>query len=321
MKRNFGLEATGLVIAFTVLGALCAATAQAQPSITCNNSAFGGGPITTYDFTGGAVLGSFVPTGASDSNNGRGVEVIGNNIYYTELTDMFGPTDFIRIAPFNGGAGGADIGTLPNPRPTVGVQDLAFFDGVLYAMTGYPTSALEVFGLNPVTGAIVSGPVSISAPAAPDSDGFTVLPDGNFLINQGDDICTYDEYNPTTGAVIPGTTIVPPGCTLGGLGATGVDTDLTSLFFQTFNDSFTQTTLTGTLIATQAVSPNQCEDISLDLSGCFGAPGVIPGKSNCHGKCVSFLAKTDGGMRNAASDLGYASVKDLQDAIKDFCGK
>jgi hypothetical protein len=45
-----------------------------------------GGPITTYDFTGGAVVGTFIPTGAFDANNGRGVEVIGNLVYYTELS-------------------------------------------------------------------------------------------------------------------------------------------------------------------------------------------------------------------------------------------
>jgi hypothetical protein len=123
MKPN--LKASGwLTVAFTLVVALWAATAQAQPLITCNNAARGGGPITTYNSTGGAVVGSFVPTGAaSDSNNGRGVEVIGNLFYYTELVGNFGsgPTDFIRIAPFNGGAGGRTSGRYP----TLG-QALAF---------------------------------------------------------------------------------------------------------------------------------------------------------------------------------------------------
>src|SRR5260370_25053211 len=90
--------------ALTLVVALCAATVQAQPNITCNNAGFGGTPITTYDFTGGATVASFVPTGATGANNGRGVLVLGNKVYYTELTGLgFGPTDFIRIAPFNGG--------------------------------------------------------------------------------------------------------------------------------------------------------------------------------------------------------------------------
>jgi hypothetical protein len=103
--------------------AVWAATAQADPLIVGNHSAFGGGPIQTWDFaTGGATVGSFVPTGASDSNNGRGVAVLGNKVYYTELSNGFGPTPSIEVAPFNGGAGGADITTLPNPRPGFGVR-------------------------------------------------------------------------------------------------------------------------------------------------------------------------------------------------------
>jgi hypothetical protein len=235
-----------------------------------------------------------------------------------------GGTDFIRIAPFNGGAGGPDIGTLPNPRPGFGVQDLAFSNGVLYVLTGYPSAALEVFGLNPLTGAVVSGPVSIAAPAASDSDGFTVLPNGNFLINEGDDVNAYDQYNPTTGALISGPPIVAPV----NPSATGVDTDGTSLFFHTnsggfnfTNNELAQTTLAGAPIATVGIAADLCEDISVAQSVCFGAPGATPGKPNCHGKCVSFLATTDGGMANAATDFGYASVSDLQDAIRAFCGK
>jgi hypothetical protein len=45
-----------------------------------------------------------------------------------------------------------------------------------------------------------------------------------------------------------------------------------------------------------------------------------PGAANCHGESVSQLAQLYGGMSNAASALGYSSVKDLQDAIRAFCG-
>jgi hypothetical protein len=46
-----------------------------------------------------------------------------------------------------------------------------------------------------------------------------------------------------------------------------------------------------------------------------------PGDNNCHGKSVSALALQFGGLDNAAADLGFSSVKALQDAIKTFCGK
>jgi hypothetical protein len=331
MKASLILKGIGrLAPAFALIVALFATTtAQAGPLITCNQAAQGGGPITTYDFSGGATVASFVPTGALPNGNGRGVQVLGNNIYYTELVftppSFFGPTDVIHIAPYNGGAGGADTRTIPNPRPTVGIQDLAYFNGVLYILTGYPFDAPQVFGLNPSNGAVVIGPISISAPGASDSDGFSVLPNGNFLINEGDGSTNYDQYNPTTGNVIPSTMITVPGV----FQSTGVENDGTSLFFQeqsdatTFVDGFTETTFAGTFIANQLVSPppNNCEDISLPVSACFGVTGVTPGKPNCHGKCVSFLANADGGIKKASKDLGYASVDDLQDAIKAFCGK
>jgi len=302
------------VVALTLVVSLWAATAQAQPLIVGNYAAFGGGPIRTYNFTGGALVGSFVPTGAFDSNNGRGVLVLGNKVYYTELTAGFGPTDFIRIAPFNGGAGGADIGSLPNPRPGTGVQDLAVSNGVLYALTGYPfTAPPQVFGLNPLTGAVLSGPVSIAGPANATSDGFTVLPNGNFLINNSDLACTYNQYDPSTGALIPATTIVVPG----GVGCTGVETDGLSLFFQTNFNSFTKTTLAGAFISSTIVGADLVEDISLVTPGCGGA--ATPGQPNCVGKCVSSLAQTYGGIDNASGGLGYASVADLQTAIQNFC--
>lgn len=317
LKRSAWFVVTiGLVVA------LGAATAQALPAISCNNASlvFGGSSIETFDFNGGATLNSFTPDGAiipNNLNNGRGILVLGNLVYYSDLSGVlgFGPTDFIRIAPFNGGAGGSDIGALPNPRPTDGVQDIAIFKGQLYVLTGYPLDSPEVFVLDAITGAIISGPISIGAPAAADSDGFTVLANGNFLINSGDGSCEYNQYDPNTGTVIAGTTISPPG----GSFCTGVQTDGASLFFQTDLDSFTQTDLSGNLIKRQTVAENQCEDISLDTPGCFGAAKAIPGKPNCHGKCVSFLATTHGGFKHASQDLGFASVKDLQNAIKAFC--
>jgi hypothetical protein len=45
-----------------------------------------------------------------------------------------------------------------------------------------------------------------------------------------------------------------------------------------------------------------------------------PGAANCHGKTVSALAQQYGGLANAASSLGYASVAALQAAITSFCG-
>jgi len=112
--------------------------------------------------------------------------------------------------------------------------------------------------------------VSIVGPASPSSDGFTVLPNGNFLINNSDTSCTYNQYNPTTGALVSGLTI-----TVSAASCTGVTTDGTFLYFQTNFNSFTKTDLTGFVIATKTVtSPFTCtpakvncvEDI--DVSAC-----------------------------------------------------
>jgi hypothetical protein len=233
-----------------------------SPLIVGNNASSGGGPIQTYDFsTGGSPVAEFVPSEASGSNNGRGLEVIGSEVFYTELSNGFGPSDAIHVAPYNGGAGGADTRTIPNPRPTTGIQDLAASGGSLYALTGYPYEELQAFKLSPSSGAVLAGPIKIAAPAMTDSDGFTVLPNGNFLINGGDGNCEYNQYDGSTGALVSGTTIVVPGATL----CTGVDTDGTSLFFQNGFSSFIQTDLSGSLITTQSVSgENQgIEDISL----------------------------------------------------------
>ena len=232
------------------------------PLIIGNNANFGGGPIQTFDFsTGGPPVAEFVPTGASDSNNGRGLEVIGSEVFYTELSGGFGETLSIEVAPYSGGAGGSDTRTLPNPRPGTGTQDLAASGGSLYALTGYPSSPLEVFKLNPSSGEVLAGPISIAAPASPSSDGFTVLPNGNFLINDTDLSCVYNQYNGSTGELVSETTIIVPGAG----SCTGVDNDGTSLFFQTDFSSFTQTDMSGKLVATKAVSgENQgIEDISL----------------------------------------------------------
>src|SRR5712692_5173178 len=116
---RFNLKLSALVAA----GVLCFAVgARASDVIVSGNSAaFGNGPISTYDFTTGAFVGSFIPDGATINNaNGRGLAVTENEFFYTELTGGFGATDFIRIAPYNGGAGGADIGSFPNPNPSTG---------------------------------------------------------------------------------------------------------------------------------------------------------------------------------------------------------
>jgi hypothetical protein len=44
-----------------------------------------------------------------------------------------------------------------------------------------------------------------------------------------------------------------------------------------------------------------------------------PGQANCHGGSVAALTRQFGGLHAAASALGFASVRELHDAIRSFC--
>ena len=44
-----------------------------------------------------------------------------------------------------------------------------------------------------------------------------------------------------------------------------------------------------------------------------------PGQANCNGQSITYFANTYGGMAGAAAALGYASVRDFQNAVASFC--
>ncbi len=223
-----------------------------------NNTGSGGGPIQTYDLGTGALVNSFVPDGAQPSDAvGSAVAVAGNEVFYTELSSLgTGPSDGIHVAPFNGGAGGSDLRVLPNPVPTRGIQDLAFANGNLYALTGYSSGPLQVWKLNPANGSVISGPLVIGGPD-PSATGFTVLPDGSFLISDDQYSCTYQGYDAITG--------LPTGLsiTVDGLLCTGVDTDGSWLYFSDQLGTFTTTDLSGNALGTTAVGTNDIVDIAV----------------------------------------------------------
>lgn len=202
--------------------------AKADVLVIANQSAFGNGLIETVNATTGTFVNSFIPDGAKlGTNNGRGVEVLGNFVYYTELTNGFGSTDFIRVANFNNGAGSGDIFQYPNPVPGTGVVDLAAAGGLVYAMTGYPAGP-EVVQATNGSGVNVGPTVTLhmtNGAVLTASDGFTVLGNGNWLINNGDAVNSYNQYDPTTGAEIAGTTIQAHNASGVCGSSTGVDND------------------------------------------------------------------------------------------------
>jgi len=232
----------------------------------------------------GAGTNSFIPDQAKiGSNNGRGVAVLGNFVYYTELTGGgFGPSTGIFVAPFNNGAGGADITSFPNPVPNTGIVDLTSDNmGHLFAMTGYNLGP-EVVQETDGNGGNIGSPVTLHTTGGAiltDSDGFAILPNGNWLINTGDAVNSYNQFDPVTGMEIAGTTIQAH--TTGGVvcgSATGVDTDGTHLFFDCNFNSIVEDDLTGAFIAVTSTLPNGSggEDISLVAAAPINPPSGAP---------------------------------------------
>jgi hypothetical protein len=263
LKAVFASAATA-VLAFSV-------SAHADVFISANSAAIGNGPIVTFDYTTGTQIGSFVPDGAQGGANGRGLAVTNNEFFYTELANGFGATDSIHIAPFNGGAGGHDIGSFANPAPGTGIQDLAFGAKGLYALTGYPNGPSVIYLLNPTTGAVISSTPLATAGSA---DGFTVLNDGTFIANLADGANTnlYQHFD-ASGNPIGATFSVPCG---GCSQSTGVDIapDGLSLYYATAFNSFTQTDLNNNLLSSISTGSNQFEDIGIQQNFTPPPPGV-----------------------------------------------
>ena len=108
-------------------------------------------------------------------------------------------------------------------------------------------------------------------PATDTSDGFTLLPNGNFLINDGDKEPIYREYSGTTGNLVSGGLVVNLAAFgLGFTKGTGVATapDWQSLYFIADIDSpqtLVQTDLTGQLIGTQLINNNSTSIEDIDV--------------------------------------------------------
>lgn len=60
-------------------------------------------------------------------------------------------------------------------------------------------------------------------------------------------------------------------------------------------------------------------NMTFSLTGAALQEAGTPGIANCHGKTVSGLAQQFGSEASAASELGFSSVKALQDAVGAFC--
>ena len=79
----------------------------------------------------------------------------------------------------------------------------------------------------------------------------------------------------------------------------------------------------GNLYGTTAGTNNPSSPVNfgtvfkITLSTTFNG---IPGKPNCYGHSISFLAQEYGGIAHAAATLGYPSVAALESAVRAYCG-
>jgi hypothetical protein len=241
--------------------------------VSGNKAALSSGPIQTYDFSTGALLNSFIPDGAAGLD-GRAIAVQGGEIFYTEIVRSDNTTDSIHVCPYGTqGSGGHDSRTpLPNPRPDVGIAGLSFHGGNLYVLTGYSAfnPPLQVYKLNPTTGNVIGGPITIASPPAfASADGFVVLPSGNFLINEGDGEPVYHEFDAATGNLVTGGLQVDVG-TFGFAFSTGVALapDSQSLYFVSAvslgaPQTLIQTDLSGNLLSLQPIGSDVIEEIAV----------------------------------------------------------
>lgn len=227
------------------VAALVVASAANADEFAVQNamSPTGFGPIGTVDLTAGAQVGLFVPDHAKGAESGHGVLLIGNDLYYTELDGGTGPSDGLHIASWNHGAGSPDTGLIANPSPGNAIVDVKQFGGFLYLLEGFPNGPEFVDKID-LSGNLLSSVTlhTLSGGELTNSDGFTVLANGNFLINEAGTLPAYDQYDPITGNEIAGTMLDPSGC----YATSGVDTDGKNLFFScTFQSGILETDFSG----------------------------------------------------------------------------
>ena len=147
-------------------------------------------------------------------------------------------------------------------------------------MTGYPAGP-EVVQETDGSGNNIGGQVTLRTLAGGNltaSDGFAILPNGNWLINDDDAENLYNQYDPVTGKEIARTTIQASDNN-GVCGrSTGVDFDAASgnLFFDCNLNNMVENTLAGVWVANNLFSTGNFEDVSTDGGKVINPPVPEP---------------------------------------------
>jgi hypothetical protein len=225
------------------------------------------GPLQTMDFQTGNLINSILPAHAG---GGRAIAIYNTNIYYT---DDDGSGVFVE-AYGTDGSGGSYSNFLSNPdtrgiSPIPAIQGLAFYSNQLYALTGYASYTPWVWVRTNLSSgnwtfvtALSGGPSGFSCGSTPcaNCDGFAILTNGNYLVNDQDgfDIApVYREYDHNAGTNIASLAI--DSSTFGWPRCSGVTCSPTnnSLYFAVSSDTawgVVQTDFSGNVKANGATS-------------------------------------------------------------------
>jgi YVTN family beta-propeller protein len=145
------------------------------------------------------------------------------------------------------------------------------------------------------------------------STAAAVSPDGQkiYIPNRDNNVAVVDAATNTV--------ITTTGFIGGGLLGVSVTPDGRKVFVA----NYAANTVTVIDTATDAVAATIPVGVQPFAFGVFIQPALRfagrPGKANCYGQSVSALVRQYRGLNAAASALGFASVKALQDAIEDYC--
>jgi PEP-CTERM motif len=251
------------LIALGCLIGMCSLPSFADSFIYGDNATGGSPYVYQIDKTTGAILNTYTNL---SGNNGRGVVVVGNTMYYTTATsnDLFSYN--LSTKTDNGAlfsiAGAGALSTIAYDGTDFYFGNYSGTNQVYkYSLTG---SLLQTLSLKNCGG---------------DCDGleYAVIGGVGYLVsNRGDAFGPYDLYD-LNGNLITANFIVPPNST------TGIAFDGTNFYTSNiFNGSLDEWSDTGTFIKTIPLTGAPAgfspliEDLSADYSTVLGPPPSVP---------------------------------------------
>lgn len=251
-----------LLLCFMAALMLCslAGSAMAGTLVWGNNATFGNVTLEAFDMATGAVVQQFLaPNPIAVQDNGRGIAVAGNTIYYTTANSG---NIYVTNAITH-----ADLGILVNTGLT-GIASIAF-DGTDLYVIPY-NNGTGVFKYT--TGGVLIGNL-LPGFGGNSQDGFEIA-NNNIIMNRGDAIGPYDKYD-LAGNLIQANFITPT------FAPTGITFDGTNFFVSDiFNNAIATYDINGAFISHTTLGlplpPTSSGRLIEDLSALGNVPDNPP---------------------------------------------